>query len=302
MRTTPLATLRKTALLPALIAAGLFAGCGGGGESAADVATPTDRNVMQADARKSVAAAAQAAPADFEGTLQQVMISLGPDAVRKVVGSTDLETVLAASPDRLIKAVHDGEVEAESILNTTLEIDGRKGRFQQEGDQGYSILDGEQMVTRVVMPEDRTIMTMDPAKMAAAGMAKSQASGPVDMGAEKVGEREIRGFDTTGYRFEFMGNIATAWLSEDLDAQTGAFFDIWSALNPLGPVMDVGEGAPVRSVMVNPESLSGKASFMPAYTITEFYDVQSGDIADDRFALPEGYQQRGMADMGRGAQ
>ena len=302
MRTTPLATLRKTALLPALIAAGLFAGCGGGGESAADVATPTDRNVMQADARKSVAAAAEAAPADFEGTMQQVMISLGPDAVRKVVGSTDLETVLAASPDRLIKAVHDGEIEAESILNTTLEIDGRKGRFQQEGDQGYSILDGEQMVTHVVMPEDRTIMTMDPAKMAAAGMAKSQASGPVDMGAEKVGEREIRGFDTTGYRFEFMGNIATAWLSEDLDAQTGAFFDIWSALNPLGPVMDVGEGAPVRAVMVNPDTLSGKAGFMPAYTITEFYDVQSGDVADERLLLPDGYEQRGMADMGRGAQ
>src|SRR3546814_4885756 len=82
-----------------------------------------------------------------------------------------------------------------------------------------------------------------------------------------MGERGIRGFDTTGYRFEFMGNIATVWLSEDLDAQTGEFFDIWSALNPLGPVMEVGEGAPVRAVMVNPESLSDKAGFMPAYTI-----------------------------------
>src|SRR3546814_1682357 len=79
-----------------------------------------------------------------------------------------------------------------------------------------------------------------------------------------------------------MGNIATVWLSEDLDAQTGEFFDIWSALNPLGPVMEVGEGAPVRAVMVNPESLSDKAGFMPAYTITEFYDVQSGDVADER--------------------
>src|SRR3546814_7133757 len=84
-----------------------------------------------------------------------------------------------------------------------------------------------------------------------------------------------------------MGNIATVWLSEDLDEDTGRFFDIWSALNPLGPVMEVGEGAPVRAVMVNPESLSDKAGFMPAYTITEFYDVQSGDVADERFVLPE---------------
>ena len=302
MRMTPFTTLRKTALLPALIATGLFAGCGGGGESASDAAAPAGSAVEAAAARESVAAAAQAAPPDFEGTMQQVVISLGAGAVRQVVGSTDLEKVLAFSPDRLIEAVHDGEIEAESILKSTLEIDGRKGRFQQEGDQGYSILDGGQMATHVVMPEDRMIMTMDPAKMAAAGIAKGKVSGPVDMGAEKIGEREIRGFDTTGYRFEFMGNIATAWLSEDLDAQTGAFFDIWSALNPLGPVMDVGEGAPVRAIMVNPESLSGKASFMPAYTITEFYDVQSGDVADERFVLPEGYQRRGMADLGRAPQ
>src|SRR3546814_5277085 len=38
MRMTPVTTLRKTALLPALIATGLFAGCGGAAESAADAA------------------------------------------------------------------------------------------------------------------------------------------------------------------------------------------------------------------------------------------------------------------------
>src|SRR5690606_32223099 len=105
-------------------------------------------------------------------------------------------------------------------------------------------------------------------------------------------------FDTTGYRFEFMGNIATVWLSGELDAQTGAFFDIWSALNPLGPVMEVGEGAPVRVVMVNPGSLAGKTGYMPAYTITEFYDVQSGDVPDERFVLPEDYRRQGVADLG----
>lgn len=297
--------LRKTALLPALIAAGLFAGCSGGNDSTAGATAPMGEDAAEAaaqDARESMAAAADAAPADFEGTMQQIVISLGPDAVRKVVGSTDLEKVLAFSPDRLIEAVHQGEIQADSILKSTLEIDGRKGRLQTEGQADYSIMDGEQMATHVVAPEDRMIMTMDPAKMAAAGMTQSKASGPVDMGAEEVGEREIRGFDTTGYRFEFMGNIATVWLSEELDAQTGAFFDIWSALNPLGPVMEVGEGAPVRAVMVNPDTLSGEAGFMPAYSITEFYDVQSGDVADGRFVLPEGYQQRGMADLGRGAQ
>src|SRR3546814_2815111 len=79
--------------------------------------------------------------------MQQVIISLGADAVRQEVGSTDLETVLAFSPDRLIKAVHDGEIEAESILKSTLEIDGRMGRLQAEGQPDYSIVDGEQMAT-----------------------------------------------------------------------------------------------------------------------------------------------------------
>src|SRR3546814_10263477 len=89
------------------------------------------------------------------------------------------------------------EIEADSILKSTLEIDGRKGRLQTEGQADYSILDGEQMATHVVMQEDRTIMTMDPAKLAAAGVANSKNTEPMGQGAKKMGEREIRGFDTT---------------------------------------------------------------------------------------------------------
>lgn len=263
---------------------------------------PAGNGTAASPAREAVATAADAAPADFEGTMQQVVISLDAEAVRKVAGSTDLQAVLDLPPDRLVEAVNSGEIAAESILKSTLEIDGRMGRLQTEGQQDFSILDGERMATHVVVPSDRMIMTMDPARMAAAGAANGKTDEPVDMGAEEIGDREIRGFDTTGYRFEFMGNIATVWLSEELDAETGGFFDIWSALNPLGPVMDVGEGAPVRAVMVNPESLAGKSSFMPAYTITEFHDVASGEIPDDRFTLPEGYRQQGLADLGRGAQ
>src|SRR3546814_20198955 len=77
----------------------------------------------------------------------------------------------------------------------------------RSGQADYSILDGEQMATHVVMQEDRTIMTMDPAKLAAAGVANSKNTEPMGQGAKKMGEREIRGFDTTGYRFEFMGTI-----------------------------------------------------------------------------------------------
>src|SRR3546814_10698552 len=75
-----------------------------------------------------------------------------------------------------------------------LGIDGRKGRLQTEGQADYSILDGEQMATHVVMQEDRTIMTMDPAKLAAAGVANSKNTEPMGQGAKKMGEREIRGF------------------------------------------------------------------------------------------------------------
>src|SRR3546814_16046032 len=105
--------------------------------------------------------------------MQQVIISLGAGAVRQVVGSNDLETVLAFSPDRLIKAVHDGEIEAVSILKSTLEIDGRMGRLQAEGQPDYSIVDGEQMATHVVMVEARMIMTMDTATLAAANGARN---------------------------------------------------------------------------------------------------------------------------------
>src|SRR3546814_2714174 len=103
------------------------------------------------------------------------------------------------------------EIEADSILKSTLEIDGRKGRLQTEGQADYSILDGEQMATHVVMQEDRTIMTMDPAKLAAAGVANSKNTEPMGQCAKKMGEREIRGLDNTAYRFERMGNSVTYW-------------------------------------------------------------------------------------------
>src|SRR3546814_18257940 len=91
MRMTPVTTLRKTALLPALIATGLFAGCGGAGESAADAAAPMGGNAVEAAAaRESVAAAAEAAPADFEGTMQQVIISLRSEERR--VGTVCVST------------------------------------------------------------------------------------------------------------------------------------------------------------------------------------------------------------------
>src|SRR3546814_7826898 len=100
---------------------GLLAGCSGGGDSAANAAAPVDGDAMEARVQASAAAAA-AAPADFEGTMQQVVISLGSDAVRKVVGSTDLETVLAFSPDRLIEAVHNRSEEHTSELQSLMRI------------------------------------------------------------------------------------------------------------------------------------------------------------------------------------
>src|SRR3546814_6044616 len=99
--------------------------------------------------------------------MQQVIISLGAGAVRQVVGSNDLETVLAFAPDRLIKAVHDGEIDAESILKSTLEIDGRLGRLQVGCQPDYTIIAGEQMDTHVAMLEERMIMTMDLAELEA---------------------------------------------------------------------------------------------------------------------------------------
>src|SRR3546814_11657110 len=88
----PYTTLFRS--LPTRIAMGLLAGCSGGGDSAANAAAPVDGDAVEARVQASASAAA-AAPADFEGTMQQVVISLGSDAVRQVVGSTDLATVNA---------------------------------------------------------------------------------------------------------------------------------------------------------------------------------------------------------------
>src|SRR3546814_20803546 len=99
MQQTPFSTLRKTALLPTLIAMGLLAGCSGGGDSAANAAAPVAGDAVAARVQASAAAAA-AAPADFEGTMPQVGIYLGSDRVRKAVGSPHLEHVTSFAPAR----------------------------------------------------------------------------------------------------------------------------------------------------------------------------------------------------------
>lgn len=311
MRTKLLGILRIDALVPALLAGGLLAGCGGGaadgvpGDTGAQQAAEAAAgSLAQSPSRLSQAGGEteRAAAANFEGTLQQVIISLGPDAIRSVAGSNDLATVLALSSDKVIDAVHGGAIQADSIHRSTLEIDGRMGRLQNEGEASYTVLDGRQVAAYVVDPENSMIMTMDPAKRAGAAAVRGEGSAPMDLDVEKVGEREIRGFHAIGHRFEFMDdNVATVWLSKDLERQVGPIFDIWQAINPLGQ-MDVGDGAPVRVVMVNREALASGGGIMPAYTITEFYDLQPGAVADGRFDLPDGYQQVDMADLMRGAQ
>src|SRR3546814_12313731 len=99
MQQTPFSTLRKTALLPTLIAMGLLAGCSGGGDSAANAAAPVDGAAVAARVQASAAAAAPA-PADFAGPRQQVVISLGSDAGRQAGGKTALGAGHACPPDR----------------------------------------------------------------------------------------------------------------------------------------------------------------------------------------------------------
>ncbi|MGY0798144.1 DUF4412 domain-containing protein [Lysobacter sp. A286] len=299
MKVTTFEPLRRATLPLALIAAGMLAGCSGGTpESAsADVSATPGTSTSSQPATKSEARA----PADFEGTMQQLMISLGPDAISSIAGSSDLEAILALSPDRVIEAVNNGEVEAESIQKSTVEIDGPMGRVEYEGQSGYTIIDGEQQAIRVVDGDNRTIMTMRPDEMAAG--KNGEESSPVAPDIETLGKREIRGFDTTGYRFEFLDDsIVTIWMSEDLGSQIGAVFDVWTDLSPFGHMEQLGDGVPVRTVTVNHETLAAGGGFMPAYTIVEQYDLQPGDIDDTRFELPEGYQQMDMADLARGMQ
>lgn len=284
--------LRTLCTSSLLIAAGLLAGCSGGSDHPTGTIAEAGPEVAGASARTPQPTAN--APADFEGTMQQLMISLGPDAISSIAGSNDLDAVLALSPDRVIEAVNSGEIEAISVERSTFEIDGPMARIQAKGAPQYTIFDGEQVAAHIVDPDNKMIMTMDGARMAA---ARAESGDSIQIDAKQIGESSIRGYDANGYRFDFFGdNIATVWLSEDLESDVGPIFDIMAAVNPFGP-MEVGEGAPVRSVMVNRETLAKGRGFMPAYTITEFYDLQPGAVADDRFDLPEGYQRQSMADL-----
>lgn len=53
----------------------------------------------------------------------------------------------------------------------------------------------------------------------------------------------------------------------------------------------------MRFVVVNGEELSKQSMFLPAYTVTDFYDLQPGKVEDSRFELPESYSRGSMAEL-----
>lgn len=267
-----LCNLRATLLIPLLVLMGLFA--------------------------SATAASAATANTDFQGTLQQVMVSIGPEAIRSLAGSDDMETVLALSPDSVLKAVQAGKIKAQSIEKSTIEIRGDKARIQAEGKSNYTILDGAEHTINTVAPESRTIITMGSTTLSAAVAAAGQTAETDKQKAEQIGKSTIRGFDAAGYRFDYFGdNVATIWLSEELTESIGSVFDVWFDANPFLGKLDIPAGAPVRIVVVNRERFTKKSGFLPAYTITEFYDLQPGTVDGARVDLPEGYKRQNLAEM-----
>lgn len=236
---------------------------------------------------------ASAENVDFEGTLQQVSVSLGAEAIGTLVGSDDLEEVLAFSPDDVLQAVREGKVEAQSIDRSMLEIKGMTARLQTENEGSYTIIDSEEQVTNTVMPSEQIIIVMD-----VAALKRDQEVTPEKQKAEKVGERAIRGFDTRGYRFTFFDdNVATVWLSSEFSKEVGPVLETWFDSNPFLGELEIPSGAPVRFVVVDREELGGQSPFFPAYTITEFYDLQPGEVDDARFDMPDSYRRGSMAEL-----
>lgn len=304
---------RLSAITAALvISTGLIA-CEGDEARPAEAANGAE----QAEAATSSPRAARP-NSDFEGTLQQIEVMLGADAIRSIAGTDDPEEILQVSPERVLEAVHSGEVDAQSIRESTMEIDGSMIRLQAEDEPSYTIVDGERQVAYTVDPQEGMIMVMDPDEMAEAAAGMPQQDREV-ANVERLGEREIRGYDATGFQVDMGDRIMQAWLSEELGRPLTAYYDVMfevgAQLQQFGmgggqlvPPDELREaGAAVRLVMVDKDQLGSQSApaspfggMMPAYTITEFYDLAPGDIADEQFALPEGFQRQTFGDlMGR---
>ncbi|HSH56915.1 MAG TPA: hypothetical protein VK965_03080, partial [Halomonas sp.] len=157
----------------------------------------------------------------------------------------------------------------------------------------YTIIDSVEQVTNTVMPDEKMIIVMDTAEL-----KKNKGGEFAKQKAEQVGRRSIRGFDTRGYRFNFFDdNVAVVWISEELSREIGPILDVWIDSNPFLGELEIPSGAPVRFVVVNREGLGGQSLFFPAYTITEFYDLQPGEVDEARLAMPESYKRGSMAEL-----
>lgn len=280
--------------------------------------------VLAAAALLPTAALAQ----DFEGTIRQITVQIGADAITSLAGTDDPESILELDPDRVLEAVRSGEVDALSIQEGSIEIEGQRARMNTEDESAYTIVDGRENIGYTVDPDEQMIMTMDPAQLARATAALPGNGEPSEASIDRLGERTVRGIETTVYRMENGRNLAHVYLSREYGEPMSFMFDYLMELGvemqKLGmgqqgfivPEEMLDEGAAIRTVSVRKprDPSSGGAGSLQerlrarmsggglTYFITEYFGLEPGDVPDGRLALPEGYQHQSFTDMvsGRG--
>ncbi|MGD2218191.1 MAG: DUF4412 domain-containing protein [Gemmatimonadales bacterium] len=251
----------------------------------------------------------------FEGTIETRAASLDEAALKYLLGPAgegdefDASGIFEVPIARIIQEAPElGGVEVELLTyyfkGTKMRVDGG---IEQES-PGYAILDFGAGSFALVNPAERMVLEMTSEDFEE--MKEMRAAEEVEPRAEPqvrpLGRsREIIGMRAAAFEIKSGQKTTVAWVTKDLSDLVDVFLELESRMKSMGMFEENDEDTEVFLLLADhgfpvlEQTLTRYSWGEYSYDISAVISVERKPLADDLFAIPDGYERHSILEMMR---
>jgi len=252
----------------------------------------------------------------FEGTIESRAASLDQEALMYLLGPAgegeefDATGIFDLSIAEIIQAAPElGDVEIEALIyhfkGTVMRVDGGI----EEEMPGYAILDFGAGSFSLVNPAERLVLEMtreDFEQMKEILGEEEMAEPRTAPQVRPLGRtKQISGMRCVAFEIRSEEETIIAWVTKDLSDLVEVFRELESRMRSMGMFAEDDEGTEVfmpladHGFPVVQQTLTRYPWGEYSYDISAVISVERRRLADDMFAIPEGYERRSILEMMR---
>jgi len=252
----------------------------------------------------------------FEGTIESRAASLDQEALMYLLGPAgegeefDATGIFDLSIAEIIQAAPElGDVEIEALIyhfkGTVMRVDGGI----EEEMPGYAILDFGAGSFSLVNPAERLVLEMtreDFEQMKEILGEEEMAEPRTAPQVRPLGRtKQISGMRCVAFEIRSEEETIIAWVTKDLSDLVEVFRELESRMRSMGMFAEDDEGTEVFMLLADhgfpvvQQTLTRYPWGEYSYDISAVISVERRRLADDMFAIPEGYERRSILEMMR---